>query len=164
MDPRAVAFILIFACGFVVLPALVLRYRRLELRHRERMVAFEKGIPIPPDPPDIGGPMIDVYQLRGLVWLAGGIGLSLMLFIMLPMVISRNPHEVAARELQLKQLDYTKDEVREMLRTEESRWEAQRERSRGLAALGIVPTAIGLAYLAFYHQQRRRQLGGPLPR
>ena len=50
MDPKVVAFILIFACAFIVLPSLILRYRRLELRHQERMVAFDKGIPIPADP------------------------------------------------------------------------------------------------------------------
>ena len=47
MDPRFAAMFLLFAIGFVVFPVLVIRYRRLELRHRERMVAFDKGIPMP---------------------------------------------------------------------------------------------------------------------
>jgi hypothetical protein len=157
MDPRAVALILIFACAFVVMPSLVLRYRRLELRHRERMVAFDKGIPIPPDPPELSAPTIETYHLRGLVWLASGIGLTLTLFIILPMIASRNPNDRFYHEQNLKQLGYSKDEIRETLREDDNRWDTQRERSRGLAALGIVPIAVGSAYLFFYYEQKKRR-------
>src|SRR5580658_4003326 len=48
----------------------------LDARHRERMSAIEKGVPVPPDPPPAprkrGSPL-----LRGLIWL--GVGLALVL-------------------------------------------------------------------------------------
>ena len=47
MDPKSAALFVLFGLGLVVFPVLVLRYRRLELRHQERMVAFEKGVPVP---------------------------------------------------------------------------------------------------------------------
>jgi len=157
MDPKSAALFLIFACGLVVLPALVLRYRRLELRHQERMIAFDKGIPIPADPIETITPTLEIYQLRGLVWLASGIGLSLMLFIMLPMLANRNPGDRFFHEQNLKDHGYTREEIRESLREEDNRYDAQRERSRGLAALGIVPAAIGAAYLFFYYEQKKRR-------
>lgn len=157
MDPKAVVFLFLFACAFVVMPSLILRYRRLELRHRERMVAFDKGIPIPPDPPETGATTLESYQLRGLIWLAAGIGVSLMLFIMMPMVAGHDSRALFFQEQNLKQAGYTKEEIREALRTEETRIEVQRERTRGLAALGIVPIAVGSAYLFFYYEQRKRR-------
>jgi hypothetical protein len=60
--------------------AIVTGHRRerleLETRHRERMSAIEKGVPVPPDPPVVprkpSSPL-----LRGLIWL--GVGLALVL-------------------------------------------------------------------------------------
>jgi hypothetical protein len=154
--PNAGAFFLIFIAAFVIMPILVVRYRRLELRHQERLIAMEKGAVLPPEPPE-AVPTIETYQLRGLVWLAAGIGISLMLFIMLPFIANRNPNDVSMRESQLKQLDYSKEEIREAMVHEDQRWESQRQRSRGLAALGLPPIAVGIAYLVFYQQQKRRQ-------
>jgi len=157
MNPQAVAFILIFACAFVVLPSLALRYKRLELRHKERMTAFEKGIPLPPDPVEAMAPTLETYHLRGLIWLAAGIGVSLMLFIMLPMISSNHPNDRMFQEQTLKQQGYARDEIRQIFRENDDRWEAQRQRSRGVAALGIVPAAIGTAYLIFYFEQKKRR-------
>jgi len=157
MDPRAVVLLLIFACAFVVMPSLVLRYRRLELRHRERMVAFDKGIPIPPDPPEAEANTLETYQLRGLIWLAGGIGLSVMLFIMMPIIAGQSQRALFFQEQNLKQAGYTKEEIREAINAEEARIEVQRQRSRGLAAFGILPGAVGAAYLIFYYEQRNRR-------
>ena len=156
MDPKAVVFLVLFACAFVVMPSLVLRYRRLELRHRERMVAFDKGIPIPPDPPETGATTLETYQLRGLIWLAAGIGLGVVLFIMMPMLAGQSQRALFFQEQNLKQAGYTKEEIREAINTEEARIEVQRQRSRSLAALGILPAAVGAAYLFFYYEQRKR--------
>lgn len=49
--------------------------REVEARHRERLAAIEKGLPVPPDPvpppKKVGSPL-----LRGLVWL--GVGLAIV--------------------------------------------------------------------------------------
>ncbi|HEY3784937.1 MAG TPA: hypothetical protein VGL55_06640 [Steroidobacteraceae bacterium] len=62
------------------------RLSELEFRHRERMAAIEKGLELPPEPPQAGG--IDHpperktpsagsrFLLRGLVWM--GIGFALV--------------------------------------------------------------------------------------
>jgi hypothetical protein len=51
------------------------RMREVEGRHRERLAAIEKGLPIPADPPPQprrqGSPL-----LRGLIWL--GVGLAIV--------------------------------------------------------------------------------------
>jgi hypothetical protein len=48
----------------------------LETRHRERMSAIEKGVPVPPDPPPAPRKP-GSWLLRGLIWL--GVGLALVL-------------------------------------------------------------------------------------
>jgi hypothetical protein len=49
--------------------------REVEARHRERLAAIEKGLPVPADPPSrprrSGSPL-----LRGLIWL--GVGLAIV--------------------------------------------------------------------------------------
>jgi hypothetical protein len=69
--------------------AIIAKHRRdvreLELRHRERMAAIEKGLDLPPDPVSSKQPTGDRhlrgggsrYLLRGLVWV--GIGLAVAL-------------------------------------------------------------------------------------
>ena len=60
--------------------ALYLRFRRRELRHKERMAAIEKGVALP-DLTDIeAGPRI--YLLRGMIWLLSGITLSVFLLVL----------------------------------------------------------------------------------
>jgi Domain of unknown function (DUF6249) len=54
------------------------RQRRLEIVHRERLVAMEKGIPVPElpiDPPRVEkGPNPQATLVHGIVWTALGIG------------------------------------------------------------------------------------------
>jgi len=52
------------------------RMQRVELRHRERLAAIEKGLEIPPDPSEAEPPQLrrPRYLLRGLIWLFVGIG------------------------------------------------------------------------------------------
>jgi hypothetical protein len=156
MDPKFAAMFVLFAIAFVVFPTLVLRYRRLELRHQERMVAFDKGIPVPQE--TIGTPpTIETYHLRGLVWLAAGIGLSLALFIVVPIVSSDSPENRLYRMQELRRIGFSSDEVRDAMRE----YDSQRYRSRSLSALGLVPAAVGVAYLFFYYEQKRRYLYDP---
>jgi hypothetical protein len=62
------------------------RVQRAELHHRERMAAIEKGLELPPEPPDPDYQAEVVkafspgrYLLRGLVWLLVGVTLTVAL-------------------------------------------------------------------------------------
>ena len=65
------------------------RQRRLEIVHQERLVAMDKGIPLPelgvdrpavPKPPDLRAPL-----LHGIVWLSFGAGAMAALRLIAPM-------------------------------------------------------------------------------
>lgn len=64
------------------------RQRRLDIVHQERLVAMEKGIPLPelpldpPKAPKVQDPR--AVLLHGIVWLAFGIGGMLMAAMALP--------------------------------------------------------------------------------
>jgi hypothetical protein len=156
MDPKFAMMFALFAIAFVVFPTLVLRYRRLELRHQERMIAFDKGIPVPPE--TVGAPpTIETYQLRGLVWLALGIALSLALFMMMPMVSGDSPATRLYREQDMKRTGFSYEEIRESMKE----YDRERQQSRAFAVIGLVPAAVGAAYLFFYYEQKRRYIYGP---
>jgi hypothetical protein len=76
----------------MVIVAIVTKHRRqmqeLELRHRERMAAIEKGLELPPEPPSVTESALVAkyaarrgaggnYLLRGLVWLGVGLAIGL---------------------------------------------------------------------------------------
>lgn len=46
--------------------------QRADLRHKERLAAIEKGIELPPDPPELDGRR-PRFLLRGLIWTFVGI-------------------------------------------------------------------------------------------
>ena len=50
--------------------------QKLELRHRERMAAIDKGLELPADPVEPFQPTRPRYLLRGLIWL--GVGLAIV--------------------------------------------------------------------------------------
>lgn len=106
------AVILGISAGIV---GIVSRHRQLlqrtELRHKERMAALEKGIDLPPDPPemDIRRPR---FLLKGLVWSFTGAGVYIALDAL-----------AGADE----------------------------------AKLGVIPVAVGLAYLVYYAVQGRKE-------
>ena len=79
-DPAMMAMLIGLACvvgSFVVVLLIVLtafRNRRVkaEMLHRERMLALEKGLPIPPD--YLGGPKRRRPFVAGLIWAGIGLG------------------------------------------------------------------------------------------
>jgi hypothetical protein len=88
MDPATLGLLVpIIAIIFGVAVAIVAivaahrqRMQRAELRHRERLAAIEKGLELPPDPPDVdanGALRRPRFLLRGLVLLFVGITLTL---------------------------------------------------------------------------------------
>jgi hypothetical protein len=80
---------IILGIGMVIVAIVTKHWRdmhRLELQHRERMAAIEKGLELPPEGPATTATIIrgssyrageTRYLLRGLVWL--GIGLAIAL-------------------------------------------------------------------------------------
>src|SRR5690242_18376366 len=72
---------LIGAVAAILIVGLTLRYRRRELQHKERLAAMEKGAPLPAltDFEQRAPWTPRMYLLRGLMWLFGGIGLTLFL-------------------------------------------------------------------------------------
>ena len=48
---------------------------QVELRHKERMAAIDKGLDLPPDPPPVERVSRPRYLLRGLIWLGVGVAI-----------------------------------------------------------------------------------------
>ena len=73
------AIILGIGAGIV---GIVTRHRQLlqraDLRHKERLAAIEKGLELPPDPPEIDARR-PRYLLKGLVWTFSGAAIYLAL-------------------------------------------------------------------------------------
>lgn len=119
MGPEIVALIIpisaiVLGIGAAIV-GIVSRHRQLlqrtDLRHKERMAAIEKGIDLPPDPPemDIRRPR---FLLKGLVWSFTGAAVYAALDAL-----------AGAEE----------------------------------AKLGLIPVAVGLAYLVYYAVQGRKE-------
>jgi hypothetical protein len=61
--------------------AIYFRHMRYRMYHRERMAAIEKNLPLPEDFFELPARPIDsAYLLRGLIWLAVGVG-SVIFFV-----------------------------------------------------------------------------------
>lgn len=82
MEMMALSIALVSIIGsFIVILAIVLtairsRNRRNEMLHQERMMAIEKGLPIPPD--YLESTARRRPYVRGLVWSALGLGLMVL--------------------------------------------------------------------------------------
>jgi len=156
MDPKSAALFVLVILALIVVPTLILRYRRLDLRHRERMVAFDRGVPVPPE--TVGTPpTVETYQLRGLIWLAAGIALSIALSILMPVFASLSASSRLNREQDMKRNGFSYLEIREAMKE----YDNERQQARAYAVLGLVPAAVGAAYLFFYYDQKRRYLYDP---
>jgi hypothetical protein len=131
------------------------RHKRLEMAHRERLAALEKGVPIPSVPET---PMSRVYLLRGMIWLFTGLGLTIFLFgLSRTPGESRRPEFVLSERLQmekyLKERGATEDQIKEVMAQRQS--ESQRREQRGvipgaIALIGLAPIGVGLAYILFF--------------
>jgi hypothetical protein len=71
----AVTLSLSIAIVFIITRS-VRQKHQIELRHKERMAAIDKGLDLPPDPVPLERVSRPRYLLRGLVWL--GVGLALV--------------------------------------------------------------------------------------
>ena len=151
------AFLLVSTAALVAW-GLMLRFRRREIQHREWMAALEKGVPLP-DLSRLENGMNGsrAYLLRGMIWLA--CGLTLTVFLVGVWMTSGTRPSVDEQIRQARELGYTQEEIREM--ANDWRRVALLSASTpgfplGLTFVGIVPAGIGIAYLVFYGVESRR--------
>jgi hypothetical protein len=143
-------FLWLAAAGLLVY-GLYLRFRRRELQHKERMAAIEKGVALP-DLTDVeAGPRI--YLLRGMIWLLSGIALSVCL-----LVVSATTRFPKSAEERFREANT----IQRWGGTAEQIQAAQNDTSPferlpyAVSLIGLVPVAVGAAYLIFYRVETAR--------
>lgn len=170
MDSTEVMLLLVTMMGVgIVISALMLRYKRQELRHRERMAALEKGLDLSALPGAFdmpGAPMSGVpwtpriYLLRGMIWLFTGIGLSIFLFnLAFSTRHLGGPADLGATlfEVQrLRNMGVPEDQLKELLEQSKHNPRPTQRIPDGVGFLGFVPIGVGLAYLIFYALEGRK--------
>jgi hypothetical protein len=147
--------LLILALVALFIWSLQLRYKRRELLHRERLAALEKGVDLPALTDAAEAPWTPrVYLLRGLMWLLSGIAIGI--FLVGASFAARRverPDEQMWRVQGMKHTLGLSDEQVKALLTE-----APRERDGlpvPIALFGLIPAAIGAAYLVVYRVERK---------
>jgi Flp pilus assembly protein TadB len=150
-------FVLI-AILVVIVVALYLRHRNLQMFHQERLAALEKGTAVP-----IGHTLAPwsprVYLLRGLLWSFGGAALVISLLGIA--VSTRRP---LTAENTLYRAQYLAQGAKISLEEAKQIVEKDREaKEQGMpssvALFGLIPLAVGLAYLVFYYTGQSRRVG-----
>ncbi len=157
MRPEVLMICILIAAFVLILAALFLRYRNLQMFHRERLAALEKGVTIP-----IGHALAPwtprVYLLRGLLWSFAGVALVVSL---LGIAASTHRPETAESALmRAKNLSFTynvpAEEAKEIV--EKDRVLRRNGLPSSVALLGLIPVSVGLAYLVFYYIGNRRRM------
>lgn len=166
MDPRV---LLLFVVAGLIIALLYLRYKNVELRHKERMTALEKGAQLPvlaePAPP---GPT-RVYLLRGLIWLFSGIGLTIFLLAVASVAKTQERNrwdELESKHWRIARLraqGVPEEELKQLMNemAKENPPQPQPKDARVLAVAGLIPIGVGLAYLVFYSSEEKRLRGLP---
>jgi hypothetical protein len=148
--------ILLLCTVGLVAYALTLRYRQRELQHREWLAGIEKGVALP----QLSGHEVSmgasrVYLLRGLIWLVCGVTMTLLLVsLWLTTGEHQTVYEHARQEERLKELGYSREEIRGLLTPIGMR--RGPGFPLGLSVAGLVPAGVGIAYLVFYRIETRR--------
>ncbi len=167
MDLRPILVLFVVAALAAVL--LYLRYKNVELRHKERMTALEKGAQLPVFAEPAPAAPTRVYLLRGLIWLFSGIGLTVFLFAVASLV--RDPQRDKWNELEtkhwriarLRQQGVPEEELKQLLdEMGRERPAEPRPKPWPLALGGLIPIGVGAAYLVFYSNEERRLRASPL--
>jgi uncharacterized protein DUF6249 len=155
--PEVVILLMVAAAAGIIISSLSFRYKRQELRHKERMTALEKGAQLPEEPPEnTSVPWSPrVYLLRGLVWLFSGIGLGIFL-LGLSVSIGNRPQTYEDRlwrANQLRREGVPEEQLKEFLNSKEP---VKREFPEGVSLIGLIPIGVGLAYIIYYRGEERR--------
>jgi hypothetical protein len=79
----AIAIPILFVLGLfaAIIASIVINGRRKELEHKERLIAMEKGLPIPESPPVARTPRYLVLRNWGLVVLCFGVSLVIAISV-----------------------------------------------------------------------------------
>ncbi len=133
-----------------------LRHKGLVLKHQERLLALEKGLPIPAEPVRIPEPFSPrIYLLRGLCWLFTGLSISVILACLSLSIDRTVPKSVQLREItRMRDMGATEEELKD--------YRAHPEQNKGvplgLASLGLLPAGVGLAYLIYYRRENAAEI------
>lgn len=158
--PELIVFLALIGLVIVVF-FLFARNYKLQLMHRERMVALEKGVALPPFP--VERPWSPrVYLLRGLIWSL--VGAALVICLLGLATTSRRPATPSDIAFEAKRLsDYAGIPREEATRIVE-RSQRTEQVPPTVALLGLLPLAVGLAYLVFYYTgERHEPVSHPFP-
>lgn len=151
MEAALFFLVIFFFVGAIVVVTLNNRFRERELAHKETLAALEKGVDLPVRQAAPWTPR--TYLLHGMIWLFAG--LAAIVSISAVAVTARRPVTVEERVFSVtdaRARGATPAEIDFLLK-------APREEDRlpiGLALLGLIPVAIGLAYLIFYRVESRK--------
>lgn len=154
MRGEVVLIFLSVAVLVLILVALYLRYRNLQLFHQERMVAIEKGTPVP-----VGHVLAPwsprLYLLRGLLWSFAGVALTISL---IGIAVSTHRQESAESVLwrannMVRNLNISLEEAKKIAEKDAR----QNGMPTSLCLLGLIPIGVGMAYLVFYYTGDKRQ-------
>jgi uncharacterized protein DUF6249 len=157
MGPESVLAFMVAAAAAIIIWSLVLRYKRQEMRHKERMSALEKGSDIASlnlneKEPAPWSPR--VYLLRGLIWLFTGIGLSVFLLGLSLTIGSQTEtlEDKLWRAQNLRRQGATEDEIKQYLNDRSK--QTERKMPEGLSLIGLIPIGVGLSYLVYYRKEQ----------
>ena len=148
-------FVFFLSLGLtLILVVAYLKYRKQVMLHEERMAALDKGtaIPLGRDP----GPWSPrAYLLRGLIWSFSGVALIVCLLGISWSVNDRQSPEYNSYRARTvsRNLEIPLDQARRIVEEDQG----HRGFPMGVATLGAVPLAVGLAYLVFYFTDDSRK-------
>ena len=147
--PIVLALFSMMLMVFIIAVFLTLRYKQRELQHRERMLAIEKGAPLPFLEETGNSVYRNTYLLRGRMWLFSGIGLLAFLFTF---SVSREgiPAYVRVQNANLaRNSGATDEQIREIMSDR-----GERELPLGVSLIALIPIGVGLAYLLTYRREK----------
>jgi hypothetical protein len=155
MQPEHVMTVLILSVGAVIFYSLLMRYRKRELQHKERLAALEKGLPLPElqEERPVWSPR--PYLLRGMMWLFGGIAIAVFLAAIAGST-SRIPRleDRMWRAQNLRKMGATDEQIQKV----ENDVTPENGMPVSMALLGLVPIGVGLAYLIYYRVESKHTL------
>lgn len=150
-------FFFLLSMLLVVMAALVARHQKQQMLHQERMAALEKGtaIPLGRDPAPWSP---RVYLLRGLIWTFTGAALVIALLGIA--WASQRPMSAETAAYQARSLSQNLEIPLEQARKLVEKDQAAQTHGMPapVALLGLIPLAVGLAYLVFYYTDDSRKL------
>ena len=161
MTPAEAALFLfsMAALSVAFLTAMILmRYKKSELRHQERLAVIEKGGSLPAlDDERPKSPWTPrVYLLRGMLWTSLGVAITLVL-ASISLTVAHPPSQSwrLAEAQALRTQGATEEQVKQFLAEEGKRNDGL---PLSVASVGLIPISVGLAYLLFYRKESQSPL------